>query len=165
MEYTKQLLTILAFSIFITSCYSQKYYKKVVNNIDDFTDVLHYINQKESLLSKDTVKLKDGTIIKQSSICVYVEDVKDDTLKKFMLNYQLKRICLNKVGNDFFDSVITFHKEYPPLTGKAVVITCDFGKSNLRERIMRGDKLKDEEVKIIDALFLYRVKSKPSFGE
>jgi hypothetical protein len=165
MEYTKQLFTILIFSILTTSCYSQKYYKKIIRNIDDFTNAIQYINQQGSFLSKDTLKLKDGTVINHNSNCIYVEDVKDSILKKFMLDYHLKRICFTKANNSFFDSVITFHKQYSPLTGKAVIITYDFGRSSLRDTIMKGGKLKDEEIKIINALYLYRVKNKPSFGE
>lgn len=165
MEYIKKISSILIVIILTTPCFSQNYYKKVVTNIGEFTNAIHYINQHSDLLSKDTLKLKDGTKISHNNACVYLENVRDSILKKFMLNYQLKRICFSKIDNNYFDSTVTFHKEYSPLTGKAVIITYDFGKSNLRKRIMQGDKLKAENVKIIDTLFLYRIKNKPSFGE
>lgn len=164
--YIKYLLLIVILITLMTSCYSQRYYRKVVNNVGEFDLAISRIQNQNMFIKKDSLLLKNGEVIRyDNSTCLYYEDVNDSLLKKFMEKYELKRICFSRLNNEYFDSVITFHKDYTPFMGKAVIISYDFGKSGLREKIRNGSKLKDEDVKIMNDLYLYRVKSKPAFGE
>lgn len=164
--YTKYLLLIVILITLMTSCYSLKYYNKVVNNVGDFDLAISRIQNQNMIIKKDSLLLKNGEVVLyENSTCLYYEDVSDSLLTKFMEKYELKRICFSLLNNEYFDSVITFHKDYTPFMGKAVIISYDFGTSGLRKKIRNGNKLKDEDVKIINDFYLYRVKSKPSFGE
>lgn len=143
----------------------QSYYKKVMDDIEDFTDVINILNQKRLLDLDDSIRLQNGEIIKFNNKCIFMEQVTDPQIKDFMKKYDLKRICFTKYNNDFFDSVISFHKDHSPFFDKAIVITCDFGKSALRDMTNRNVELKNEKVKIINGMFLYRLRSRPAFGE
>jgi hypothetical protein len=143
----------------------QSYYKRVADNIEDFATVVTILNQKHLLELDDSIHLRNGEIVKFKNKCLFTDQVNDLQIKAFMKKYDLKRICFSKYDNKFFNSVISFHKDYSPFFGKAIVITYDFGKSGLRDIINRKVELRDERVKIINSMYLYRVRYRPSFGE
>ena len=164
MEYIK--ITLASFFLMLSiSCSGQSYYKKVNDNIKEFTQVIDRLIQKHTLELDDSLLLRNTEVIKFRNKCLYKEQVNDPLVRDLMSKYNLNRICLTKYNNEFFDSAITFHKDYAPFFGKAIVITYDFGKSRLRDLTNQGNEVKDEKVKIINSKFLYRVRSKPSFGE
>jgi hypothetical protein len=158
-------MIIVAISLLPNLCMGQSYHKKVSDNIEDFTNVINILNQKRLLELDDSIRLQNREIIKFNNKCLFMEQVTDPQIKGFMKKYDLKRICYTKYNNDFFDSVISFHKDHPPFFGNAVVITYDFGKSALRDMTNQNVKLKGEKVKIINDMFLYRLRSRPAFGE
>lgn len=165
-EYIKNVVLIGLISTISISCTSQRYYKKVKNSIDEFDRIVNYIKDNKLPAIKDSmVRSKELGNKHEINICFYVEDIEDSSLVKFMRKFDLKRICFSKYQNDFFDSVITFHKDFNPILGKAVIITYDFDNSELRNRVKKGEGIKDEKVKIINSLYLYRLKLKPAFGE
>jgi hypothetical protein len=161
--YIKMIL--LAISLLPIPSMCQSYHKRVVANIEDFTSVIIILNQKHLLELNDSIHLQNGEIIKFENKCLFAEQVSDQQIKDFMKKYDLKRICFSQHNDEFFDSVISFHKDYSPFFGKAVVITYDFGKSGLRDMTNLKIELKDEKVSIINDMYLYRIRSRPSFGE
>lgn len=164
--YIKYLQSIFILTTLMTSCYSQRYYRRVVNNVGEFDHVISRISNQHIFEKNDSLLLKNGeTIQYNSNICLYYKDMNDYLLKRFMKKYELKRICFSRLNNEYFDSVISFHKDFIPFMDKAVVISYDFGKSGLREKTKNGSKLKNENVRIMNELYLYRVRSKPAFGE
>lgn len=164
MRYIRHFAMILLASWFV-SCAGQKYYRKVTKNIGSFDNAISNIRQHGYFSKTDVVPIGEGKVADLNKVCIYPEDIKDPALSNFMREYQLKRICFSRRKDQYFDSVITFHKDFSPMFGKAVVVTYDFGKSGLRELTNKGGKLKDEEVKIINDFYLYRVRARPAFGE
>lgn len=152
--------------IMLTSCSGQKYFNKVKKNIKEFDLVINHLQIKNEFSKNDSITLKDGSSIKiDKNICVYDENSGDPITENFTKEYDLTRICFSRLNNQFFDSVITFHKDFTSFLGKAVIITYDFGKSKLREDVKKGIQPKNENVKIINDFYLFRVKSNPELGE
>lgn len=157
---------VVAMLMILTSCSGQKYLKKVKRNIMEFDLVKNHLHIKNEFNKNDSITLKHATDIKiNGNICIYNESPVDSITGNFLKKYDLSRICFSRLNNAFFDSVITFHKVFQPFLGKAVIITYDFGKSRLRENVKKGMQPKNENVKIINDFYLYRVKSNPEFGE
>ena len=164
--YVKYVLSIFTIATLITSFLSQKYYRKVLNNTYEFDFVISKIYDQRLFVKNDSLLLKNGkSILVDGDICIYYENLNDSLVKNFMKKYELKKICYTRIGTEYFDSVVTFHKDYTPFMEKAIIISYDFGKSGLRERAKNGNKLKDENVKIMNDLYLYRLRLKPAFGE
>lgn len=156
-------MVLLIFSI--TSCAGHKYYRRVANNISSFDNAISDIRQQGYFTKTDTLLLSNGHIINYNNVCIYPEKIKDPSLNSLMQKYEFKRICFSKNKTQYFDSVITFHKDFSPWFGKAIVVTYDFGKSGLRKLTKKGVALKNEEVRVINDLYLYQIRSKPAFGE
>lgn len=157
---------VVALLMILTSCSGQKYLKKVKTNITEFDFVKNHLHTKNVFNKNDSITIKHATSIKiNKNICVYDDGTIDPTTENFIKKYDLSRICFSRLNNEFFDSVITFHKVFKPFLGNAVIITYDFGKSKLREDVKKGIHPKNEKVKIINDFYLYRVKSNPELGE
>jgi hypothetical protein len=142
------------------------YYSKVKNNIEDFNLAVNHLQQKHMLINNDSILLRNGEAINyDNGKCLYYEKVHDSLIRRLMIVYNLKRICFSRLNNEFFDSVITFHKDYNPLFGKRIIISYDWGKSEVRDKTKEGNQPKDEKIKIVNNVYLYRIKAKPAFGE
>jgi hypothetical protein len=164
-EYINIIFIVVFFSLLATSCRSQSYYKKVKDNIEDFSVAIDRLDKKLMLHQYDSISLSNAQSIKLLSKCIYREQINDTLICKFMRKYDLTRICLKKYNKEFYDSAINFNKDHIPFFGKSIIITYDFGKSQLRDLANHGKQLKDEKIFIINDKYLYRVRSKPSFGE
>ena len=148
------------------SCYSKRYLKKVAHNIDDFSQTIEYLDQNGFLLQKDTIFLKGHEPLSiHNSACWRSDTFSVDFLKRLYAQYNLNRICYSKDKDNFFDSVISFRRDYNPFFGKSIMVIYDYGNSNLRKQILNGTSPEGIEYKIINDFFLYRVNKKPAFGE
>lgn len=160
---------IFGFSLFflLNSCtVCDGYYKKVENNIDEFSSTVKYISSNRLFEINDSIyKQKSSTYsIKNNSL--YRSDLKDSALVNFMNKFDIDRITLQNRNDNFYNNVIIFHKDYNPILGKSKTIDFDFGISPLRSRIEKGMKREGGySLKIINASFIYSVNKNPSFGE
>lgn len=166
MKNIKHLVGFCLLLTVLTSCYSKRYLKRVTNNIDDFTDVIAYLENNGYTLKQDTIFGKDNTplSIKKSS-CWSKKNFREDTLKHFFSKYDLKNLCYSKEKDNYFDSLISFHRDYNPFGGKSIMVFYDFGRSKLRSQIIEGTLPDNAKYGIINDLFIYRVNRRPAFGE
>ena len=141
------------------------YYSKVKANTHDFDFVLSYIQNNKFLELNDSLKLNDSTTIHFGNKCLYEEQIQDTLLSSFMHKYDLNRICFHKDKQNYYDSVITFHKNYNPILGSSITINCDFGNSQLRDKIKAGEKFLNQTTSIINDKYIYLSSSKPAFAE
>jgi hypothetical protein len=148
-------------------CSGQFYYSKVKKNTYDFDAIVDLINSKTLLEPIDSLVYSDGRVSVFDHKCLYASDKNenDPAITSFMLKYDLTRICSSSFNDQFFDTTISFHKDYAPFFGNAIVIFYDFGKSGYRDMTIHGKMRNDERVKIINDKYLYRVRTKPAFGE
>ncbi len=86
-------------------------------------------------------------------------------LKKIYDKYNLNKVCYSNDKDNYFDSVISFHRDYNPFFGKSIIIFYDYGNSNLRKQILNETPPPNEEFKIINDSFIYRLNRKPALGE
>ena len=147
--------------IFCSSCY----YYKVTNNKNEFNAIIDHIHKNNLLKPVDPLFLDK---------CLYNSDKQNDSIiTTFMNKFDLDRICMDKGNDNYYDSVIIFHKDYNPIIGNAKTIEYDFGKSPIRKAIntnslknTKGIKInKGEKYKIIDSVFIYFVDRHPAFGQ
>jgi hypothetical protein len=159
--------TIIGFAICIIafSCNRKMYYNTIQANTHDFDFVLSYIQKNKLLELNDSLELHDKTAIHFDNKCIYEEKIQDSLVVSFMKKYDLTRICFHKDKQNYYDSVITFHKNYNPVLGSSVTINYDFGKSKLRDRIKSGEKLPDLAASIINDKYIYLLKPRPALGE
>lgn len=113
----------------------------------------------------DSIKLRNNTSIHFDNKCLYEGQIQDTLLSSFMSKYDLDRICFHKDKQNYYDSVITFHKNYNPILGAAVTINYDFGNSKIRNKINAGEKFPHQTALIIDGKYIYLANSSPAFGE
>lgn len=166
MEYIKYLFTYTLLITVLMSCYSNKYLKKVTRNIDEFSQAIAYLDQNSYLQQQDTIFLKDHSPLSiHHSACWHSDTFDVDFLKRLYSQYNLNRICYSKDKDIFFDSVISFRREYNPFFGKSIIVIYDYGNSNLRKQILNDTSPEGIEYKIINDFFLYRLNRKPAFGE
>lgn len=166
MKKHTALLLLCVISILSGACNKKMYYKKVSDNIGDFDLVIKYVQQRRLLIPNDSLILKyNSTLYWNQMKCIYNSSLQDSTLAIFMKKFDLDRICFTQDKKPYFDSVITFHKNYAPFFGKAITVRYDFGRSGFRDSITLGSVFKDGSSKVINELFLYSLNSKPVFGE
>lgn len=166
------LVTLLVL-ISLNSCaVCDNYYYKVNKNKVEFYTIVEYIRNNKILVNKDSIVLNNQKTIYFNSKCVYYSKydkgnkLTDNVLIEFMDKYSLDRICLEERNDNFYNSVITFHKNYNPILGKSKTIDFDFGKSPIRDRIVLGKKKEGNySIRIIDSLFIYSINKNPAFGE
>jgi hypothetical protein len=110
-EMTKNK-TIIRFAICIIafSCNRKMYYNTIQANTHDFDFVLSYIQKNKLLELNDSLELHDKTAIHFDNKCIYEEKIQDSLVVSFMKKYDLTRICFHKDKQNYYDSVITFHK-------------------------------------------------------
>lgn len=149
----------------VISCTAHRYSQKSKKNIKDFGLAIDHIMENALLAPADSLVLRDGLVIKYDHKCLYRQSTDDSLLIGLIKKFDLKRICFWRYDDGSNDSAITFHRDYNPFFGKAVVVVYDFGKSELRDKVKAGIKKEDEKIVIINDLFLYVIKSRPAFGE
>lgn len=141
------------------------YYNKVKNNIDEFSSTVKYIESNRMFEVKDSI-IKKRSNIPFNNVSLYENDIKDSILVAFMKKFNIDKITLEKRNDNFYNNVISFHKDYNPITGSSKTVDFDFGISPLRHRIEQGiKKERGYLLKIINADFIYSVNKNPSFGE
>jgi hypothetical protein len=141
------------------------YYSSVKANTRDFDFILTYLQKNKFLELNDSLALHNIMTIHFGNKCLYEEQIQDTLLSSFMNKYDLNRICFYKDKQNYYDSVITFHKNYNPILGSSITINYDFGDSKLRSRIKAGEKLLNETAYIINDKYIYLLDSRPAFGE
>jgi hypothetical protein len=147
------------------SCNKKMYYSSVKSNTRDFDFILTYLQKNKFLELNDSLELPNITTIHFDNKCLYEEQIQDTLLSFFMNKYDLSRICFHKDKQNYYDSVITFHKNYNPILGPSITINYDFGNSKLRGRIRAGEKLPNLAASIVNDKYIYLVNSRPAFGE
>lgn len=161
------LLIVLVLPLFLIlfSCSHKMYYKKVRKNIVDFKTIVERLQTEGDFQSMDSIVLKDGLVINSHHKCLYYTDSIDIKVAQFMHKYDLKKICVTERSDEYFNHMISFHKEFNPFFGKADVVYFDYGSSEFRNMVSEGIARKDERVKIINDYFIYSLRLKPAFGE
>lgn len=164
----KKRIRILGFSLLLllNSCASYDgYYNKVKNNIDEFSSAIKYIESNKLFEIKDSIIRKKSTI-PFNNVSLYRNEIKDSILLTFMKKFDIDRITFEKRNDNFYNNVISFHKDYNPILGKSKTVDFDFSASPLRDRIVQGIKKEGRySLKIINRDFIYSVNKNPSFGE
>jgi hypothetical protein len=157
-------LIIFTICAAMTSCSKNFFYLKVLNNTNDFDQVLTYIQKNRLLELTDSLKFKDDFSIAINNKCLYENQQQDTVILSFMRRYKFDQICFYKNMNSYFDSVIIFHKSYNPFFGHAITINYDFTESDMREKIKAGEKFQNRKTRIVNARYIYISNSKPAFG-
>ena len=177
MKYTKMKkytnIFLLGFLFSLNSCgVYDSYYHKVKDNKAEFHYIVEYIIREKSLEKMDSVLIKQNNSISLERACIYYNKydkhnkLADNRLIEFMNKYDLDRICLEKQNNEFYSTVIIFHKEYNPIMGSSRTIDYDYGKSSNRNKILQGEKkIGGTYNKIIDSVLIYSIDKTPSFGQ
>ncbi|GGP06308.1 hypothetical protein GCM10010992_26000 [Cloacibacterium rupense] len=155
------------FILLLTSCNAQNsYLKKIEKNVHEVTSILNYIHDNKLFEKKDSLNKTKNAVYIKNKVCLYKEDIKDTLIQNYMKKYNFDRICLEERNDNYFKTVIIFHKSYNPILGKSIVIQYDFGESPLRTRIRDGVKKENTYYStIIDSLYIYSENKKPAFGE
>lgn len=157
----------------LNSCGSyDNYYHKIKNNRAEFHSIVKYIIKEKLLEKMDSVVIHQNNSISLEKACIYYNKhnknnkLTDKRLIEFMNKYDIDRICLEKQNNEFYSTVIIFHKEYNPITGISKTVDYDYGKSRSRDKILLGEKkIGGTYNKIIDSVFIYSIDKSPSFGQ
>jgi hypothetical protein len=169
MKYNKILILtgFGSFLLLLSSCgIYDGYFSKVKNNIDEFSSIVNYVSSNRLFELNDSINKQNSSIYNIKNISLYRSDIKDSVLVLFMNKYNIDRITFQERNDNFYHSVIIFHKDYNPIIGKSKTIDFDFGVSPLRNRIENGQSKEGSySLKIINADFIYSVNKKPSFGE
>ena len=142
VRYNKTTVVWLVLAFSFSSCIHSGYYRRVRKNIKEFEVVAAHFKKNPPNVD-----------------CIY-PDAADSLSKKLMTKYRLKRICVNSTSH----MLISFHRNYNPMLGKADVIYCDFGKSERRDNLTTGTKNKHEKLKPINNSFIYALYPDPMFG-
>ncbi|MDR2206479.1 MAG: hypothetical protein LBE36_10055 [Flavobacteriaceae bacterium] len=183
-----QNIKVIVFLIVIlNSCQTtDNYFRKINKNINDFHEIINYIDERKIFTKMDSVVLSGSDMsFTLNSKCVYYENSNikysesmkensdksvpknDSVINEFMKKYKLDRICFEKrKDTSYYHKVIHFHKDHNPIFGVCKNIDYDFGNSPLRNRIENGmKKEKSYRYKTMDNLFIYSINKKPAFGE
>jgi hypothetical protein len=145
MRLSRTIPIYLIFVLLLSSCIHSRYFRRVSKNIGEFETLATH-------LRKDSLQFD----------CIYLSTA-DSMSKTLMRKYRLKRICM-KHSNHPLSTMISFHRDYNPMLGKADVIYCDFGSSDLRDHLNAEVERKDEKLKRINGSFIYALYPEPMFG-